>query len=352
MTTSVVGLFDSIAQAQKVSADLQRQGIPPANIQILANDSDAGAAASRDTALAAADKDKGFFQRLGEMLGLTDEDEDSRMYRDRVRSGSVLLAVRVDQSEVDSVVAILQRHDAKNIDEQAVTGQATAQTATNRAAGAKAVAQDQVALPVIEEELRVGKRAVQRGGVRIYANLRERPVEESIKLQEERVRVERRPVDRPVTDADLRGFQPGTFEVTERAEEAVVSKQARIVEEVVVSKQVDERTEAIRETVRSTDVEVEPLMPGVDFDAYSADFQRHFASRYAKSGGSFEQYTPAYRYGLGLATSARQRGATWSALEAEARRGWESQQPGTWERFKDAIQYAWDYVSNKVKAAV
>ncbi len=78
-------------------------------------------------------------------------------------------------------------------------------------------------------------------------------------MREEHVTVERRPVNRAVSDADVSAFKEGTIEVTETAEEAVVAKQARVVEEVVVGKQVEERTETVRDTVRRTDVEVEQI---------------------------------------------------------------------------------------------
>jgi stress response protein YsnF len=83
-------------------------------------------------------------------------------------------------------------------------------------------------------------------------------VTEEVQLREERVHVERRPVNRPVTDAD-NAFREGTLEVTERAEEPVVAKTARVVEEVVVGKQVEEHTETIRDTVRRTDVDVQEV---------------------------------------------------------------------------------------------
>jgi hypothetical protein len=68
-------------------------------------------------------------------------------------------------------------------------------------------------------------------------------------------------VDRPVSDADLAALQDGTFEVRARREEPIVEKQARIVEEVVVDKDVAERTETIHDTVRRTDINVEEI-PG------------------------------------------------------------------------------------------
>jgi uncharacterized protein (TIGR02271 family) len=113
-------------------------------------------------------------------------------------------------------------------------------------------------VPVVEEELKVGKREVERGGVRVQTNVEEKPVEQQVNLREEHVRVERRPVDRPATQADVNHALHGrTVEVREHAEQPVVQKEARVVEEVVVGKEATQRTETVRDTVRRTDVDVE-----------------------------------------------------------------------------------------------
>lgn len=115
-------------------------------------------------------------------------------------------------------------------------------------------------VPVVEEELKVGKREVERGGVRVQTSVQEKPVEEQVSLREEHVRVERRPVDRPATQEDVNQALHGrTVEVRERSEQPVVQKEARVVEEVVVGKEATQRTETIRDTVRRTDVEVEQV---------------------------------------------------------------------------------------------
>lgn len=111
-------------------------------------------------------------------------------------------------------------------------------------------------IPVTEEELRVGKRDVSHGRVRVRSYVVETPVEESVTLHEEQVDVERRPVNRPVT-AGEGAFDEKTIEVEERSEEAVVSKDARVKEEVVVRKTADDRTKTISDTVRSTKVDVD-----------------------------------------------------------------------------------------------
>jgi len=114
-------------------------------------------------------------------------------------------------------------------------------------------------IPIIEENLEVGKREVKTGGVRVRSRIVERPVEESLRLREERVNIERNTVDRPATAADLQNFQERDIEMVERAEVPVVSKEARVVEEVSIGKNVEERNETIQDTVRKTEVDVENL---------------------------------------------------------------------------------------------
>jgi uncharacterized protein (TIGR02271 family) len=129
---------------------------------------------------------------------------------------------------------------------------------TQQAGQTRQLKEGQTAIPVVEEELQVGKREVERGGVRVRTEVQEKPVEEKVNLREEHVRVERRPVDRPASEADInRARQGGTIEVREKAEQPVVQKQARVVEEVVVGKEATQRTETVRDTVRRSDVEVE-----------------------------------------------------------------------------------------------
>jgi uncharacterized protein (TIGR02271 family) len=129
--------------------------------------------------------------------------------------------------------------------------------ATARDASARST--QEAVMPVVQEELQVGKRAVERGGVRVIQRVTQTPVKEMIRLREERAVIERRPVDRAATEADLANFRETSVEVREMSEEAVVAKTARVVEEVVVGKDVQERVETVSDNVRRTDVEVEQL---------------------------------------------------------------------------------------------
>ncbi|MGI4788448.1 MAG: DUF2382 domain-containing protein [Janthinobacterium lividum] len=121
-------------------------------------------------------------------------------------------------------------------------------------------------IPIVEEELQVGKRQVQRGGARIHTYVTERPIEESVSLHEEHVTVSRRTVDRPAGEADL-AFGEKSFEVLETAEVPVVAKTSRVVEEVVVGKTATDRTETVRDTVRRTDVDIDEMDDDDTLDA-------------------------------------------------------------------------------------
>ncbi|MDT0691005.1 PRC and DUF2382 domain-containing protein [Salegentibacter sp. F188] len=110
---------------------------------------------------------------------------------------------------------------------------------------------------VIEEDVEVGKKEVQTGGAKVSSRIVERPVEERIKLKEEDVKVKRNPVDRPADSADLKGKQGKTITETETKEVPVVNKEARVVEEVSLEKDVNKKEEVIEDTVKETKVDVD-----------------------------------------------------------------------------------------------
>jgi uncharacterized protein (TIGR02271 family) len=106
-----------------------------------------------------------------------------------------------------------------------------------------------------EEQLTVGKRLVNRGTTHIRRFVVETPVEENVTLHSERVSIDRRPASAGArVDAD---FTDRTIEVSETDEEPVVSKTARVKEEVVVHKKATDRVETVRDTVRRQDVEID-----------------------------------------------------------------------------------------------
>lgn len=198
-------------------------------------------------------------------------DEDRHIYEEGVRRGGYLLTADVEEHEADEAVRALEHANFKSvdIDERAkqwklagwtppvigamVSAGGTAGDGVIRAMGTTG---DEAHFDVVKEELVVGKREVERGGVRVRSYVTETPVHEQISLREEKIRVERHPVDQAVGDD---AFREQSIELTATGEEAVVAKTARVVGEVVINKTVDQRVEKINDTVRHTDVIVEKL---------------------------------------------------------------------------------------------
>ena len=180
----------------------------------------------------------------------------TRDYEDSVRNSFAGLGTGAAVAGAGATGAEYYNHDFYNEDN----------LYRNRQAGAATTATETGAIPIIEEELHVGKRVVETGGARLRSRIVERPIEENINLREEHVHVERTPVNRPATDADLSNFQEGEIEITEHAEVPVVAKEARVVEEISLEKEVEEREETIRDTIRRTDVEIDNLDTDVDLE--------------------------------------------------------------------------------------
>jgi uncharacterized protein (TIGR02271 family) len=227
--TTLVCLFHHQNQAQAAVEDLLKAGLPEASV------SRYGGNGTEDSA------DPSFLSTLG-----VPERDEKHLY-EGVRNGGSLVAVRAESAHVSKVEDIFGKHRAEQIDEADVEHSPVASAA-------------ETVIPVVEEELVVGKRTVDQGGVRVYRRIVEIPVEESVNLREERISIDRELVDRPATDADA-AFIPRTIELTETAEEVVVGKSARVVEEVLVGKDVSSHTEHIQDTVRHTEIEIEEVEP-------------------------------------------------------------------------------------------
>ena len=234
--THLVCLFHHQDQAAAATEDLYKQGLPPTSIAVIGNEGPEHAAGSA----------------LDE-FGVPARDRQHLL--EGIRNGGVVVAVSAVDGHVSAVEKIFGSHKATKIDDAIVTP---------KAAELPVAAKGETAIPIVEEDLEVGKRTVDQGGVRVYRRVIEIPVEQSVNLREEHVVIERNAVDRPVTDSDLVLQGNQVFELTETAEEAVVGKIAHVVEEVVVGKTASERTEHIHDTVRHTEVEIEEIQPESD----------------------------------------------------------------------------------------
>lgn len=327
MTKKIVGFFQSRQQAEAAEQQLLSAGFARDQIGIYSGQDGADGT--------------GLWEEIKEIFGFADE-QDRTLYHEAARRGAVAVWVTLtsdDGARQKVATDILEGSKPVDLDAQSEqwraegwtgaapveTGAASVSTSAAAATTSQALDSGIAVVPVVAEQLKVGKRQVQSGGLRVYSQVTETPVEEQVQLREERINVERRPVNRPVTDAD-QAFQPRSIEVSAMSEEAVVSKEARVVEEVVVNKDVSQRTQTIRDKVRRSDVAVEQegaAQPG----------QAVVVDRFAQT----------------LAADARYRGRDWQTIEPDARKTFEADNPGsTWEQVKDAVHSGYDRLRAKV----
>jgi stress response protein YsnF len=256
MSRTITAMFDSRREAEAAREQLRSE--LGAEAQII----DKSSSGSRDEATG---DSQGFWSDLKDMF-VADEDRSS--YEEGVNRGAFLLCANVPEEQADRACNLLEQ--AGSIDFQEREQQWRSQGWSGNRDRRETFARDEVSgergniveeerIPIVEEQLRVGKREEQRGGARVRSYIEERPVSENVNLREEHVHVERRPVDEVIAAADLDRdlLRERNVEMRETAEQPVVSKEARIKEEVVVQKTADERTERVEDTVRNTKVDVD-----------------------------------------------------------------------------------------------
>jgi len=268
----IYAVFDSRDAAARAREDLLGLGLQPERISITDQ-------ASSERSVEGGDHRGGLWAHMKEIFM---PNRDRATIDESLRRGGTVLVANVDDTRADEACARLDRAGAVDLDAREAEWRASGWNDNGHTGRSEAAIQgrsqprpqprpqpgdgstgaaERESIPVVEERLRVGKREVDRGGVRVRSRIVEDPVHEEVHLREERVNVERRPVDEPTrpvvkgSPQDL--MQERTVEVTETAEQAVVGKEARVTEEVVVTKEPGERVEKIDDTVRRTEVEVE-----------------------------------------------------------------------------------------------
>ena len=342
MARIIVAMFDSRAEAERAAEILSDEGFERRQIDIRSSEAPASQGSDEQTSW---------------WEWLFGESDDRSYYNEGLGRGAALLRITADDREIDRARELLEAQGA-DIEsggglERNTAAIASIPTEAPETVAAQGEAHDEDVIPVVEERLKVGKRPVVRGGVRVYSHTVERPVEEEVRLREERIHVDRRPADRPVTPSDD-VFRDRTVELTESSEEAVVAKEARIVEEVVVGKEQRERVEHVRDTVRNTEVEVDNRARERGtrlFQQNERDFQEHWRTSARAGGPAYEECRSAYGYGCELGSDDRYQGRDWSGIESEARSDWERRNPGTWDRFKEPIRYSWETAQGEQRRA-
>lgn len=261
-------MFDTRAEADRAVAALEAAGIGDVVMHGTENEGYGTRTVENR------DENRGFFEAIGDFFF---PEEDRYAYAEGLSRGGYLVTVsNLPESQYDVALDILDDEGAVDLDAREAEWRETGWTGYDAAAAPVAYGDaaldrraDDLAdrasalegdlnrdghIDVVEERLMVAKRQTEGGRVRVRSYVTETPVEEEVALRSEHVNVQRRPVDRAATDAD---FAERSIEAREYVETPVVQKEARVVEEIDLTTEVDERVETVRDSVRRTDVEIE-----------------------------------------------------------------------------------------------
>ncbi|MCW2237531.1 YsnF/AvaK domain-containing protein [Azospirillum canadense] len=227
MTMTVIGLFQTPEPARRASQELTKAGCPEESVRLFDKPRDDLASALAEFGIDA---------------------EDARAFSGAIAKGAAVIAVEVEDDQADEIRSRLERNDARAVD---------VYEDERHEQGGKSAHGERKVLPEVEEQVRIGKRRVVRG-VHASTHVTERPVEKTLTLEEEKVRVRHREADRELSPEEAeRAFKETSVDMTETTEEAEVRKAARLIGEVELTKSTTEHKETVRETARKTEVDVE-----------------------------------------------------------------------------------------------
>lgn len=278
----LVAVFDSPAHAQNALRALQSAGFSSSDISVVTNDT------LLDRGVKAATVDSGFWRKL---FGSDVEANDARLYSQTIGNGGSVLTLRVPDNQVDKAISVLNSHTTSVGTSAGSTAPAVRAAAAGAGMGVASgamgttssgpvtastpgrTAPPPAAAPLrsdaairpekgdevvrlAEEYLNVGKQQVKLGVTRIRRFVVEKPVEAQVTLHEEHASVARRAVTdaAPAQDVD---WTERTIEVQEIAEQPVITKSARIAEEVVIRKEGSDHVETVKDTVRRQQIDVQ-----------------------------------------------------------------------------------------------
>jgi uncharacterized protein (TIGR02271 family) len=238
----MVVLFDTVAESRRAEKALEDAGFPDPEVNTLDRDAVV-------ELVGRAEFGPNFWRTL---FGREVQLYEGAAFDKALSSGGAILTVRVHgDDEAHKAEEVLAQFRPVDIE----------------ARGAGLIAEhkqlgdikDEV-LRLAEEQLEVGKKRVESGKTRIRRYVVERPVEAQVALRNEHAEVIRKVIEKPELLANVDwDWTDSTIEMVETREEAVVSKRARVAEEILLRKGETERVETITDTVRKQQVEIERL---------------------------------------------------------------------------------------------
>ena len=248
---TIAALYNTSADAERARGALLTAGLSSEQIHIVSNEQGINA-----SSMSSETHSTGFMSSIKHLFMPASE---AHSYSEGVRQGGTFVAVTTDDNEVDTIITLLEQTNPVDLEQSEETWAKSGWTAPSTAATASSAADK---IEVMEENIKVGRRDVDRGSVRIRSYVVEQPFSQSVTLREEQVGIERHAVDRPIGTGET--FTDRTIELNQMGEEVVVEKSARVKEEISLHKDVQQRSQTVTDKVRHTEVEVEDQRTSLD----------------------------------------------------------------------------------------
>lgn len=301
MTHTLAAVFETRAEASQAKEELIHSGYAADSITVSDSGSVAGTPRINDNASILDSIKQMFSQLLGR------EHADRHIYAEALNRGHVVLTVQTHGMEAaDRAADIVEDFNPIDIDEHETMWRASGWTGggLQRSPGTPQTAQG------------AQQSAPEQHGIR--------PREEAVDFaRSEQVSLSQGSMQRGQTvSPDMTGVN------------APISEQSTV------------QRSGMRIYPRDTASATLDILRGGGADEDDLYFRTHWEKTFSYSGGTYQEFDPAYRYGESMAGNPGYRDKPWDEVEPELRGDWESRQAqSSWEKFKDAVRAGWERVS-------
>jgi uncharacterized protein (TIGR02271 family) len=213
------------------------------------------------------------------------------------------------------------------------------------------IREGEIRVPLVEERLQVGTRAIELGEVEIRKTVETEQVSVPIVLRQDSIHVRLVDIDeRPIALHEVPdAFTQDVIRVPVRGEEATLRKEAVVTGEVAVNRTEVIERQTVSETVRQVTVDVV-----ASYDEARSGFREHFdhlQARLQQAGGStfrardFADAEPNYRAGFEARHDPRYADRSFDEVETELR---ERRPAGndpreSWDTDREELRAGWEH---------
>ncbi|WP_433706243.1 hypothetical protein [Paraburkholderia sacchari] len=364
MKPTVLGVYESYANARSAQRALGEAGVAQADIAIYSISVDAprekGPRVYLQGAVDTHHHHRRVFEQLGQLFARIftkgEYPPDAEDYREFVRRGGTIVSADVSETQVDIALEAMRRTGAADIEERANvwrTGSAKAENTEH---------------PAHPDDAMAGKYAMQKEAMR--AQQGDTPAALAVRTTPSSGTTAAAGPDVDVHGSAFSSTDPNLRQISTRAERRgstpPIGKQSpasgvdqagfgRMDTDAGLKSHAAQATDGTSAASKAPRPQ-HPLGSGYMGDPGlgtpqdgagqdDSEFREDYETYYENTGASYDEYRCAHSHGATLGRDERYRGADWQGVEARARATWEARYPeSAWERFKTAVRHGWERV--------